>query len=311
MKSPTKTVTDTAHGNTATAHCDDLAKALEAFRDHGPLIERWGTELARRLGAGARLLVAGNGGSAAQAQHLTAELVGRYRDDRPPFSAVALHADTSSTTAIANDYGVQEVFARQTAAHGRPGDVLLLLSTSGASANLLAAADRAHRLGMTVWALTGRAPNPLQLGADATLCVDAPVAATVQELHLVAVHMLCEAFDAAVERGEADHGVADTGADERADAGGRPGGGGGRGAKGKRVVDGQRGPDGGPDASRRPGTDGRPGTEGRPDAGGRPGDDGRPGADGKPGVVGRLVGRARTVGRATPGAPVAPRKGHT
>ncbi len=293
MKSPTKTVTGTAHGNTATAHCDDLAKALEAFRDHGPLIERWGTELARRLGAGARLLVAGNGGSAAQAQHLTAELVGRYRDDRPPFSAVALHADTSSTTAIANDYGVQEVFARQTAAHGRPGDVLLMLSTSGASANLLAAADRAHRLGMTVWALTGRAPNPLQLGADAALCVDAPVAATVQELHLVAVHMLCEAFDEAVERGEADHGVADTGADGRADAGGRPDGGGERGAGGKRVVDGQRGPDGGPDA------------------GGRPGGDGRPGADGKPGVVGRLVGRARTVGRATPGAPVAPRKGHT
>ncbi|MFF7972379.1 SIS domain-containing protein [Streptomyces sp. NPDC007905] len=190
-----KTVTDTAH-------CDDLMKALETFRDCGPLIERWGTELARRLGSGARLLVAGNGGSAAQAQHLTAELVGRYRDDRAPFSALALHADTSSTTAIANDYGVQEVFARQTAAHGRPGDVLMLLSTSGASANLLAAADRAHHLGMTVWALTGRAPNPLHLAADEALCVDAPVAATVQELHLVAVHMLCESFDEAVERGE-------------------------------------------------------------------------------------------------------------
>jgi len=189
-----------------TTHCDDLMKALETFRDRGPLIGRWGTELARRLGAGSRLLVAGNGGSAAQAQHLTAELVGRYRDDRPPFSAFALHADTSSTTAIANDYGVQEVFARQTAAHGRPGDVLMLLSTSGASANLLSAADRAHRLGMTVWALTGRAPNPLQLGADEALCVDAPLSATVQELHLVAVHMLCEAFDRAVERGEADRG---------------------------------------------------------------------------------------------------------
>ncbi|MEU3028649.1 D-sedoheptulose-7-phosphate isomerase [Streptomyces incarnatus] len=189
---------------TDTGHCDDLMKALESFRGCGPLIGRWGAELARRLGLGSRLLVAGNGGSAAQAQHLTAELVGRYRDDRPPFSALALHADTSSTTAIANDYGVQEVFARQTAAHGRAGDVLMLLSTSGASANLLAAADRAHRLGMTVWALTGRAPNPLQLGADDTLCADAPTAATVQELHLVAVHMLCEAFDRAVERGEAD-----------------------------------------------------------------------------------------------------------
>ncbi|CAL9322840.1 D-sedoheptulose-7-phosphate isomerase [Streptomyces sp. SudanB182_2057] len=194
---------------TGTTHCDDLAKALEAFRDHAPLIERWGTELARRLGSGARLLVAGNGGSAAQAQHLTAELVGRYREDRPPFSALALHADTSSTTAIANDYGVQEVFARQTAAHGRPGDVLLLLSTSGASANLLTAAEHAHRLGMTVWALTGRSPNPLQLGADDSLCVDAPLAATVQELHLVAVHMLCETFDRAVENGATGRVAAD------------------------------------------------------------------------------------------------------
>ncbi|MEU0050487.1 SIS domain-containing protein [Streptomyces sp. NPDC006309] len=225
MKTATGTTHGTTHGTSVndTTHCDDLTKALETFRDNGPLLERWGTDLARRLGSGARLLVAGNGGSAAQAQHLTAELVGRYRDDRPPFSAVALHADTSSTTAIANDYGVQEVFARQTAAHGRPGDVLLLLSTSGASANLLAAAERAHRLGMTVWALTGRAPNPLHLGADEALCADAPVAATVQELHLVAVHMLCEAFDRAVARGEADHRADGDGADGKPSADGRPG----------------------------------------------------------------------------------------
>ncbi|CAM5265440.1 D-sedoheptulose-7-phosphate isomerase [Streptomyces aurantiogriseus] len=182
-------------------HCDDLMKALEGFREYAsPVIQRWGAALADRLGAGARLLVAGNGGSAAQAQHLTAELVGRYRDDRPPFSALALHADTSSTTAIANDYGVQEIFARQVAAHGRAGDVLILLSTSGASANLLVAAKEASRLGMTVWALTGPAPNPLEGGADAALCVEAATAATVQELHLVAVHMLCESFDRTVER---------------------------------------------------------------------------------------------------------------
>ncbi|MGV9906017.1 D-sedoheptulose-7-phosphate isomerase [Streptomyces sp. NPDC003388] len=241
-----KTVTDTAH-------CDDLMKALETFREQGSLIERWGAELARRLSAGGRLLVAGNGGSAAQAQHLTAELVGRYRDDRAPFSALALHADTSSTTAIANDYGVQEVFARQTAAHGRPGDVLMLLSTSGASANLLAAADRAHRLGMTVWALTGRAPNPLHLAADDSLCVDAPVAATVQELHLVAVHMLCESFDQAVGSGEpaATARAADHPADARDDGrpatshrgDGRPGANGRAGGRAEGQVDGAR-PDG-------------------------------------------------------------------
>jgi hypothetical protein len=124
-----------------------------------------------------------------------------YRDDRPAFSAIALHADTSSTTAIANDYGVDEVFARQVRAHGRPGDVLMLLSTSGASANLLSAADAARAAGMRVWALTGPAPNPLLAGSDESLCVEAPTGATVQELHLVAVHMVCAAFDAAVARG--------------------------------------------------------------------------------------------------------------
>jgi D-sedoheptulose 7-phosphate isomerase len=186
---------------TDATHCDDLMKALETFREDGaPVVQRWGVVLADRLAAGARLLVAGNGGSAAQAQHLTAELVGRYRDDRPAFSALALHADTSATTAIANDYGVREIFARQVAAHGRAGDVLMLLSTSGSSANLLDAAVRAHRLGMTVWALTGPAPNPLGAAGDEALYVEAAAGATVQELHLVAVHMLCESFDLAVER---------------------------------------------------------------------------------------------------------------
>jgi D-sedoheptulose 7-phosphate isomerase len=182
------------------AHCDELLDALGAFRASARVTERWGRKLAAVLGGGGRLLAAGNGGSAAQAQHLTAELVGRYRDDRPAFSAIALHADTSSTTAIANDYGVDAVFARQVRAHGRPGDVLMLLSTSGASANLLSAADAGRAVGLHVWALTGPAPNPLLAGSDEALCVSAGSAATVQELHLVAVHMICAAFDAALER---------------------------------------------------------------------------------------------------------------
>ncbi|MGW7262201.1 D-sedoheptulose-7-phosphate isomerase [Streptomyces sp. NPDC054842] len=186
--------------SSVTAHCDELLDALVRFRESADLTEKWGERLAAVLCGGGRLLAAGNGGSAAQAQHLTAELVGRYRDDRPPFSALALHADTSSTTAIANDYGVDEVFARQVRAHGRAGDVLLLLSTSGASANLLAAADAGRAAGLTVWALTGPAPNPLMAGSDEALCVSGSSTATVQELHLVAVHMVCEAFDAAVER---------------------------------------------------------------------------------------------------------------
>ncbi|UUU25511.1 D-sedoheptulose-7-phosphate isomerase [Streptomyces sp. DSM 40750] len=181
-------------------HCDELLDALGAFRASAHITERWGERLAAVLGGGGRLLAAGNGGSAAQAQHLTAELVGRYRHDRPAFSALALHADTSSTTAIANDFGVDEVFARQVRAHGRPDDVLMLLSTSGASANLLSAADAGRAAGLRVWAMTGPAPNPLLAGSDEALCVNAGSAATVQELHLVAVHMTCAAFDAALER---------------------------------------------------------------------------------------------------------------
>ncbi|HEX4789596.1 MAG TPA: SIS domain-containing protein [Actinospica sp.] len=155
----------------------------------------WGGHLARSLGSGSRLLVAGNGGSAAQAQHLSAELVGRYLAERRPFSAIALHADTSSYTAICNDYGPEEAFARQVEAHGRAGDVLLLLSTSGSSANILAAADRGSRLGLTVWALTGPCPNPLASLAHQSVDVPAEDCATIQEVHMVAVHLMCEALE--------------------------------------------------------------------------------------------------------------------
>jgi D-sedoheptulose 7-phosphate isomerase len=142
--------------------------------------------------------VAGNGGSAAEAQHLTAELVGRYVDDRPPLSAIALHAETSSLTAIGNDYGAREAFARQVAAHGRDGDIVLLLSASGRSPNVLAAAERARALGLTVLAMTGPAPNPLAALADDAICVAGAGTAVVQEVHLIAIHALCEALDARI-----------------------------------------------------------------------------------------------------------------
>jgi phosphoheptose isomerase len=158
----------------------------------------WGRVLADVLPRGQRLLAAGNGGSAAQAQHLTAELVGRYRDDRPPLSAIALHAETSSLTAIANDYGADDVFARQVTAHGRPGDVLVLMSTSGRSSNLLRAAESGRKAGLTVWAMTGPRPNPLAEMADRVLAVDGCSTATVQELHLVALHVVCAAVDVAL-----------------------------------------------------------------------------------------------------------------
>ncbi|WP_213450498.1 D-sedoheptulose-7-phosphate isomerase [Rhizomonospora bruguierae] len=179
-------------------HVDALAAALGPFRRSAPLLARWGTALAWTVGQGGRLLVAGNGGSAAEAQHLAAELVGKLRDDRPALSAIALHAETSSLTAIANDYGYAEVFARQVRAHGRPDDVLLLISSSGRSANLLAAAAAAAELGMRRWAFTGPAPNPLASACDEALTVPSTDGQVVQELHLVAAHVLCEQVEVAL-----------------------------------------------------------------------------------------------------------------
>jgi D-sedoheptulose 7-phosphate isomerase len=161
-------------------------------------LSSWGRHLAGVLDAGGRLLACGNGGSAAQAQHLTGELVGRFLHDRRPLSAIALHADTSTLTAITNDYGGHESFARQVFAHGRPGDVLIALSTSGASRNVVSAAKAAHEVGMTAWALTGPAPNTLAAVCDDAVTVEAPSAATVQEIHLVVVHALCLAIDDAL-----------------------------------------------------------------------------------------------------------------
>jgi len=183
--------------NLAASHLDALDDTLEALRRHSARLLRWGEVLADRLRDGGRLLAAGNGGSAAEAQHLTAELVGRFSTDRRPFSAIALHADSSSLTAIGNDYGYPEVFARQVRAHARPRDVLVLLSVSGQSRNLLLAAQAATEAGATAWALTGPAPNPLAAMVDDALCLPG-ACSSVQEAHLVAVHLLCAAFEAAL-----------------------------------------------------------------------------------------------------------------
>ena len=179
-------------------HLAALARPLAALDDDVDRIDDWGRHMAQVFGGGGRLLAARNGGSAAQAQHLTSELVGRYRDDRPAFSAIALHAETSAVTAIVNDYGASAMFARQVEAHGRSGDILVALSTSGSSRNVLAAVEAAARRGMTTWALTGRAPNPLVACCDDAVCVDAKATATVQEVHQIVVHLMCAAFDVTV-----------------------------------------------------------------------------------------------------------------
>ncbi|WP_127507339.1 D-sedoheptulose-7-phosphate isomerase [Actinoplanes solisilvae] len=189
METPDLTPTD--------AHLTALAVALIPFRACSGRLARWGADLAWHLGQGGRLLVAGNGGSAAEAQHLAAELVGRLRDERRPLSAIALTPDSSAVTAIGNDYGFEEIFARQVRAHGRPGDVLLTLSTSGSSPNLLAAVRAAKECGMRTWAMTGQS-GPLADASDEALRCPSPDSQVVQELHLISVHLMCEYLDRAL-----------------------------------------------------------------------------------------------------------------
>ncbi|HET9891376.1 MAG TPA: SIS domain-containing protein [Mycobacterium sp.] len=184
-------------------HFDALRDAVARTSVEATRLRGWGRQLAMVLSHGGRLLACGNGGSAAEAQHLTAELVGRFCEERIPMSAIALHADTSALTAIANDYGDEEMFARGVRAHGRVGDVLMALSTSGASRNVIAAVKAAHEVGMVTWALTGRGPNELAGMCDESICVDAESTATVQEIHLMLIHGLCMALDDALLRRDA------------------------------------------------------------------------------------------------------------
>ncbi|TLM81631.1 SIS domain-containing protein [Pseudarthrobacter sp. NamE5] len=190
---------DPASADVVQTHLDNVMPALDSLRSQSGLLAAWGVELAQRLLRGQRLLAAGNGGSAAEAQHLTAELVGRFDGERVPFSAISLHAESSAVTAIANDYGYDDVFARQVRAHGRSGDVLMLLSTSGKSPNLLRAAGAAAKLNITTWALTGVGPNPLTEACDEAVMIDA-LSANAQEGHLIALHAMCRAFDLEVGR---------------------------------------------------------------------------------------------------------------
>ena len=185
-------------GDLVSDHLRALVEGARRLEPAAATIRGWAEDLAQVFGSGGMVLTCGNGGSAAEAQHLTGELVGRFRADRPSLPAISLCADSATTTAIVNDYGSDEMFARQVRGYGRPGDVLVALSTSGSSPNVVAAAKAGLEIGLTVWALTGPAPNPLAAMADAAIAVDAPTTATVQELHLSIVHALCLALDCAL-----------------------------------------------------------------------------------------------------------------
>ncbi|HLH24160.1 MAG TPA: SIS domain-containing protein [Chloroflexota bacterium] len=142
-----------------------------------------------------KVLVAGNGGSAAEAQHFAAELVGRFKHDRAPYAALALTTDTATLTAVANDYGYPDVFARQVLAFGQRGDLLLAFSTSGESENLLRAAAACQARGIGLVAITGARPSRLEAAADLTLRMPAGDAAVIQELHKIITHVLCDLIE--------------------------------------------------------------------------------------------------------------------
>ena len=147
---------------------------------------------------GGKVLFCGNGGSAADAQHLAAELSGRFYADRPPLYAEALHVNTSYLTAVGNDYGFEEIFARMTEAAGRPGDVLVAISTSGNSTNVLKAIAKARDQGMVVVGFTGATGGEMATRCDILLDVPATDTPRIQEAHILIGHMLCQIVEASL-----------------------------------------------------------------------------------------------------------------
>ncbi len=169
-----------------------LDAALRELDAHAPMLADIASQLVMTLQSGHKILVVGNGGSAAEAQHFAAELVGRFKRNRAPYAVLALTTDTAILTAVANDYGYQEVFARQVSAFGQPHDMLLAFSTSGQSENLLHAAQAARQHQMAVVAITGGLPSRLEMLSDVTLKVPLSDTALVQELHMIITHILCD-----------------------------------------------------------------------------------------------------------------------
>ncbi|RMD80339.1 MAG: SIS domain-containing protein [Gammaproteobacteria bacterium] len=176
----------------ALAEHRQVAEAVAALL---PRVEEAAALVAEALEGGRRLFACGNGGSAADAQHLASELTGRCEAERRGYPAVALTVDASALTAVANDYGFEEVFARQLEALARPGDVLVAISTSGRSANVVRALERAGELGLRRIALLGRDGGPCAALAEVPLVVGLARTPRIQEAHVLLLHLLCEALE--------------------------------------------------------------------------------------------------------------------
>lgn len=170
----------------------DVADGFRTLAESAPAIGAIASACAAALKAGHKVMFCGNGGSAADAQHLAAELVGRYKLERKALNAIALTTDTSILTAVGNDYGYDDVFRRQVEGIGQAGDVLVGLSTSGNSRNVLHAFEQARKQGITTVALTGAGGGLMRQAADLVLAVPAGVTNHIQEMHITCGHIICE-----------------------------------------------------------------------------------------------------------------------
>lgn len=169
-----------------------VAESFHTLAELSPTIAEIAERCATALKAGGKVMFCGNGGSAADSQHLAAEFVGRYKLERPALNSVALTVDTSILTAVGNDYGYDEVFRRQVEGIGKAGDVLIGLSTSGNSHNVVLAFEKARSMGITTVALTGAGGGKMKETADIALPVPATITNHIQEMHITCGHLICE-----------------------------------------------------------------------------------------------------------------------
>lgn len=175
---------------------DDSAEVKRRFaRDHADKIVQVAHVIGRAFQTGHKVLLFGNGGSATDAAHIAAEFVGRYKRERTPFPAIALATDIAAITCIANDYGFDELFARQVRAHGQAGDVAIAISTSGNSPNVLRGVEAAKAMGLTTVAWTGGSGGKLAGMVDFAFIVPSSLTARIQESHITLGHVLCELIE--------------------------------------------------------------------------------------------------------------------
>ncbi len=186
--------------NRISQHFEDSAEALAlSTKTLQEPLSKATLALLQAIEQGNKILACGNGGSAADAQHFIAELVGRFERDRIPLAGIALNTDTSILTAVGNDYGFDQIFERQVQALGMPGDVLVAITTSGNSPNVIKAIEAAHARGMTVIALSGKkggVMNEVLIANDIHLCVPHDRTMRIQEIHILLLHILCDGIDA-------------------------------------------------------------------------------------------------------------------